>query len=1183
MKEKVSELARGCFAWEESKINITESRISQNIYADEIHTGEIRFHTVNGLPVKGLVYSDNPYVTVINPTFNASQIVIGYKVDAFNMAEREKLSGAFYIVSSAGEYVISYDFFVVSRSINSSMGEIKNIFHFTNLVQTDIKNAIKLFNSPRFVDILGDDLVLKNIYYSLVRSNDARVALDEFLIASQKKGRVELSIEEKNYDYAELSEVVHDTIVVKRKNWGYTYVNVESDSPFVEIPASLYESYDDSDIVIDFDILASKLHSGNNFAYIHVYNDDFDKVIPVRVASKTNIPSAYYHQIKKAKYELTTVYMDFRREKITSSVWVKRSLEVIDRIIGFGCTDPFYYLIKAHLFISCQKMSEAKAILEDFALRYENGTDNYPAYCYYLYSRSLYMKDREALTRVKETINEIYDSKCHDWRILWVLLYIDDENDRNESLKLIRLKEQYYMGCKSPVMYYEAAAILMRNHKLFRVMDEFEVQVFKFAIDNSMLEKNAVDYVMSLISSLYKVTPLLIRVMEKVYDMYKDDLYLEALTTVLVKNSCYKAIYKNYYLEAINRGIKVPALFESYIRCFDADDMSLLPKPVLLYFLYSSDSADEILAYVYANVHYNREEYSSAYEKYKDIIARFVYEHIKKGDVNDNYIYLYKNLLDMKQFAVGDVGEFPKIIFTHKIKCRLKNVTHVIVRHKEFTSDIAYPVKDGVAFVQCYTKDAVICLRTELGRRYVSPAYYTDEKFFDIEPYEPYIMPVVKENIFVAFYFAQKYLGSQNMGNSIGRIYLEILKNKSVSPNYKSEIAKVMIDYYYEEIDYYEALVEYVALIHDVWLYRKQKVRLLELLIAKSEYDAAFEFMRTYRVYPENGKRSARLLSDYIEHHGVDEHDQIIDNLATICAKSYRFDDNILKYLVHNFNHATLLMYDIWLEAGSRKVNRDELSERILAQCLFTGTYFKENYDVYKEYWNNRGNEVVLVAYMNYYSYKYFVKEEPINESLFGVIRSCVQNDIAVPDICKIALLSFYSKKHMLSAEDAEVAGKLIASYVSKEVYFAFYKELSDKIDMPYEIADKCFIEYRTVPGATVTIHYKYTDDPAVPYSVRNMEMMVDGVYVAAYTLFSKEFLYYYITSSENDKDYVENEKKYLRDSIDYQEYHGRFSDINDIIMSKDMGDYATMRKFYRSYRVREYVTDKVFDIIDGV
>ncbi len=63
----------------------------------------------------------------------------------------------------------------------------------------------------------------------------------------------------------------------------------------------------------------------------------------------------------------------------------------------------------------------------------------------------------------------------------------------------------------------------------------------------------------------------------------------------------------------------------------------------------------------------------------------------------------------------------------------------------------------------------------------------------------------------------------------------------------------------------------------------------------------------------------------------------------------------------------------------------------------------------------------------------------------------------------------------------------------------------------------------------------------------------------------------------------MENEKKYLRDSIDYQEYHGRFSDINDIIMSKDMGDYATMRKFYRSYRVREYVTDKGFDIIDGV
>lgn len=91
-------------------------------------------------------------------------------------------------------------------------------------------------------------------------------------------------------------------------------------------------------------------------------------------------------------------------------------------------------------------------------------------------------------------IKECYD-KYDDWRILWTLLFIDEELESNPSLKLLRMKEQFNRDCKSPVMYLEACRTFNQNPGLLRVLNNFEVNVLLFGAKNKFLEDKLTDRV----------------------------------------------------------------------------------------------------------------------------------------------------------------------------------------------------------------------------------------------------------------------------------------------------------------------------------------------------------------------------------------------------------------------------------------------------------------------------------------------------------------------------------------------------------------------------------------------------------------------------------------------------------------------------------------------------------------
>ena len=93
---------------------------------------------------------------------------------------------------------------------------------------------------------------------------------------------------------------------------------------------------------------------------------------------------------------------------------------------------------------------------------------------------------------------------------------------------------------------------------------------------------------------------------EKMYEYYSDGAILEGLCKILIRNHCVGSKYIEYYELGIKAEFKITRLFELYIESRRPDDMSPLPKIVLMYFSYNNSLEATYKAYLYANIINNK-------------------------------------------------------------------------------------------------------------------------------------------------------------------------------------------------------------------------------------------------------------------------------------------------------------------------------------------------------------------------------------------------------------------------------------------------------------------------------------------------------------------------------------------------------------------------------------------------
>ena len=297
--------------------------------------------------------------------------------------------------------------------------------------------------------IKGDNS-LSSLYDLLSMNLNEPEAIEEFLVAAHQKEPLRLSVStELNHCDGDDGNTSY-SLILNRSTWGYTEVSVQAEPSFLKIYSDTVTSdkFTGTMSELPYIVSGSELHGGLNYGRIRLntFNQTLNHEVVAARQNDTSNPSPLRHH-RNIIMDITRCYLNYRMKRIDSSDWIETTNKLIQRLRGYETDTPYYKLIQAQVMVAMGQAEECGWLLE--SARSEIDQKDVVLYCYYLYVNSLAKKDSSYTSQAAGIIKQYYENGNDDWRILWLLFYIDKDFNHNQSAKLIRIKDAYQAGCKS--------------------------------------------------------------------------------------------------------------------------------------------------------------------------------------------------------------------------------------------------------------------------------------------------------------------------------------------------------------------------------------------------------------------------------------------------------------------------------------------------------------------------------------------------------------------------------------------------------------------------------------------------------------------------------------------------------------------------------------------------------------
>ena len=1183
MKELIDKLARGVIEYEVPVLEVSVSEIEKKVHSEKAFRSSFLVFSSNDALLRGFVYSTNENIIIEDKTFSGKSQEIHFSVATEYINDGDEVIGEINVVSNGGEVIIPVNIKVESVSYTTSIGELKNLFHFANLVQMNYDEAVNIFKSNNFAHIfLQDDFHLLSVYEGLKKSTSINMALEEFLVSANKKQPTKISISQNQKQYDMVTADEGDTIIISKENWGYTEIDVIVKDDFISVSKNRITSDDfaGSNYEFAFQVIKDKLHAGNNYGVIEFVTKTQTERLVISAKRPSNRDEVQRHYDVSIR-DIYKKYIDFRVRRIDMDKWADDTLDIIERMRSLSDKATFLKLLQAQVCISRGMEKDAAWLLESAAEElFQNGNKDTELYCYYLYVRTIQKRNPDFTSEMIEKIRTIYNTENNSWRILWILFYLDENYDNNLSIKLARIKEKYLQGMSAPLMYYEATAIFVQSPELLRVLDSFELQVLNFASREGIITKQLAMQVAELAMTVKTFNKLLFSILAELYDMYGTKHILSAIVSMLIKGNKTDNKYFFWYEEAVIEEVKLTSLYEYFMYSLPDDYNRPLPQHVTLYFGYNSGISNDKLAVVYDNLIKYKNESAQVYKANQGQMERFASKSLEAGLIDEHYATIYEESLKKAMITADTAAMLPKLLNTYMLKIENAAIKEVEVVHKETMETKIYPVSNGKAYVQIYTDDAALIFIDTNGVRYGKSVKYTSEKLLDMEEYMDLCYEMNLDEDWLILYNADKYLKYRKHPNKAIGVLSSLVKLDKIKPEYRIYIEREIINYYSSNYDF-DVVDEYLMVVDGMDLLTKSRIKLIELMIMRGLYERAYEFMVKFGYSNVDPGRVLRCVSKLIESREF-ERDEVLVNIIMYAYRKGKYNEKILMYLGTYFQGSTKEMYDLWNSCNAYDYKNRNLDENLIASILFTGAQANHIGEVYEAYNNKGSSEKVRRAYLFAKAYDYFVKEQIVDESLFKYIERDLYLENPLHDICRIAFVKYMSTVEELTSRQCDICRDIIFDMCKQEKYFNFYKKYEKYFSLPMIMQDKTIVEYHTNPSNRVMIHYMLGHDniSGHKYITKEMTDVCNGVFVMEFVVFYGEEIQYYITEEYQGEQSI-NESASLtlddNDAIKEEGRESRYSMLNDMMMAYEMKENSTLSEMAAEYMIKTKLGQMVF------
>lgn len=1184
MEAVTQSLIDGKFEYDTGSLDLSCHKIELSIEKGGSVRGSFLVSSHNGKPVTGKVTADRLRMKCLTPEFVGEQAEIYYVFSGEGMEEGDVHKGEFSIISNAGEYTVPYVVSVEHGVIESSIGPVKNLFHFANLAKTNWKEAVALFYRPEFSELLhGSEARYLGAYRGLSRVRGNEQNVDEFLVEVNKKQPITYQPMEERIRMEDPEGVAEGRITVTRNGWGYTALAVETDGDFLSVEKKVLTDDDFLGNLCNFafHVDSEKLHAGNNYGCVRLFNAVFDVEIQILVTRPIQRPPLYaiQREMRRLTLEMMELYGKFRTKKITASVWLRESGRTVERMNVIDEKSIPARLFHAQLLITEERNNEAKWILEQVTSELSYSRRKPEHWCYYLYLTSLINRSEAYVNEVSAEVEQIFAENPGNWRIAWLLLYLREEFSKSPYKKWMFLDQQFYEGCTSPVLYMEAYSLLSVNPTLLMKLSEFEIQVLNYAAKAELLKKDLILQIQTLVSKVKTYSARLLFILEKCYEAEEDDETLQMICTLLMKGERTDEMAFFWYALGVEREIRVTRLFEFYMMSLPEDYDRELPKMVMMYFAYHSELDYEKTALLYTNILKHSDRFPEIAQTYREPMERFLLEQIDKGHMNKNLAYLYRELLQPAMMQEETLTQLIPLLFSNLVTVEDARIKQVILIHGQLTGENVYPVTDGKAVLPIYGSDYRILLEDESGNRRIAGDPYVLEKLMIPGRFIKELNGQVQNHLGLDLYLCENLHSSVKVTEKNVACYRRLWDSDRLTDAFRREIRLKLITYYYENDAIYET-DELLEQLRPGDMNARERGEVMRILAERGMYEKAYEWLCAYGEEQIESSIVVRVLSRLLIRSEFKPDMQMLKLTFRIFKKG-KYDENILRYLIAYYEGPTRDMRDIWKAAADFELEVNDLCERILLQILFTGFYIGEKNEMFYSYVKRGAKRSVELAYLSHEAYDYFVKGHVMDEKIFPYYTRLFYRGEELHDVCRLAYLKYYASSIRTQGEEVlQLARRFLEEFMSAGMHFPFFKEYIGIVGGVEFLADKTMIEYHASPGSRVTLHYVIEKgSEGGEYVTEPMINMYEGIFVRSFVLFFGETLQYYITEENESGEQLTESATISKNDTDNEERESGYRLLNDLVVAGTLQDYSTYHSLYEEYEHRKFMAERLFPL----
>lgn len=1187
MKEKIINLAKEIFEYERPELSILEEELSLEIEMGKIYEGNFTIKNSWDIQMKGVVFSSSPLMQIVTNVFQGTQAVIAYRIFGEDLTVGDMIKGFINIISSAGEMEVPFQIQVELPFYMTSMGKIRDLFHFANLAKQNWPEALRLFKSNEFEQIfLYQKEKDKLVYQSLVKGSSPSQAMEEFLIGVHKKLRIAISVDKNVFQYGILEEKCMEKVTLLKDNWGYTEIRVSSDVNFIipEHKIIWTDNFIGNQYILEFLIDTTKMKEGKNEGHITLKTIHQTLIISIEAMGKKKDSEQLERHQKVREYtiQFTRNYLNFRIHQISLDTYMEEAQRLLHHL-NLLVEDKSLDLLATHFNIISGRIESAKAQLEELDFGEDSiKDDEIENYCGYLYLKAMLSKEKKDIEYAVTTIEQYYEGKRKTFRLLWFLIYMDNSYEENPEGLIGLLRDHFQSGNHSPILYFEACNLFNKHPNLLWQLDEFAIQVLHWGIQESFLSKETAMQYAYLAGKEKKYRNIFYWDLQELYEEYHTKEILTAICSLLIKGRKTGNQYFKWYEKGVEEKLRITELHEYYMYSIDERTMETLSHQILLYFMYESHLSDRKKAYLFANIIKNKQKDMATYRLYLKQIQAFTKKQILLHNINANLAVLYEDIVTVDFLEEEIAKHLPFVMFRQEIIVINSNIKGVYVVHKELEKEEYIPLVEQRAQVQIFTDNAQLFFEDEQSNRYYTTIPYTINKFVHLDDLAWSCYKLYKKNNLLLLNLFEKIDQYQKLEEEGIEIRKNIMEIHGIRKTYKQNSDIILIKYYYDNFET-EQLDKHLANLKLASVDEKDRKIVMDYFIIRGFRERAIEAIRKYGFYGISVKSLLRFclkeLKQIETENQFQKKDGLLLNICYYLFQLHKQDELIIKYMLLFFEGATKDMLSLWELCKEYQLDCTLLEEKLLGQVLFTENFVISAAEVFCTYYKYGTNRTLIRAYLAYCAYQFLVHDMITPDMLFSIMKQEIEKEEL--EVCGMAVLKYLSTKKNLKEEEKQFAKTRIEESVKKEIILPFYKHFAGKITLPVGIANRYFIEYHANPKHIIKLCYRIEPmKEKEAFLTEVMKEVYKGIHVKSFILFYDEKIQYYISEQNESGEFI-TESVYLEPEMELaQEKENAYDLINFMLIAKELQDDKSLLETMKHYSKLFYTADNAFKIL---